>query len=582
MPTLINFFGANGFTPHGYCLAWSSALLWLHVLSDAFIVLAYYSIPLTLVYFVRQRKDLPYPWLFSMFGLFILACGTTHLFSMITIWVPLYWLDGIIKAITAIVSVASAALMFWVIPRALLLRSPAQLEAEVQEKTQSLALSIAKQKFTAESLRISEERLKIATDSGQVGIWDLDLQTNELIWDDTMFALYGARREDFSGAFDVWSTRQHPEDRAAIEAAVQDAISGIREFETEFRIIWPDNEVHYIKGHARVIMDSAGKPVRMIGTNWDNKAHALAKQQLQLAQVAINKSRSAFFWLNQEGEIADVNDYACKSLGYSREELIGEDVGVFDPDFSATAWSKFWIALKKEVILVFESRHRRKDGTVFPVEITANYVTINGEEYSFAFSHDISERKQAEERLRIAATAFESQQAMVITDADTVILQINSAFTDATGYIAEEAVGRKMNMFQSGRHDDAFYVAMWESINRTGTWQGEIWDRHKNGEIKPKWLTITAVKNADGVVTHYVGTHIDITARKLAEEEIKLLAFYDPLTQLANRRLLKERLKHSIDMAKRDGKQMALLMLDLDRFKAVNDSLGHLAGDELL
>jgi signal transduction histidine kinase len=139
MQPLINFFGANGLIPHGYCLTWSPGLLWLHVLSDALIVIAYYSIPLTLAYFVRKRKDLPYPWLFAMFGLFIVACGTTHLLSVITVWIPLYWLDGIIKAVTAIISVVAAVMVVWVVPRALMLRSPAQLEIEVQERKQAQA-----------------------------------------------------------------------------------------------------------------------------------------------------------------------------------------------------------------------------------------------------------------------------------------------------------------------------------------------------------------------------------------------------------------------------------------------------------
>ena len=186
------------------------------------------------------------------------------------------------------------------------------------------------------------------------------------------------------------------------------------------------------------------------------------------------------------------------------------------------------------------------------------------------------------QELRLAAAAFETREGIIITDTNGVILRVNQAFTETTGYTAEEAVGQTPRLLKSDRHSTDFYRAMWESIRRTGTWQGEIWDRRKNGEVYPKWLTITAVKGVDGVVTHYVGVHTDITERKAAEEEIEHLAFYDPLTRLPNRRLLMDRLQQALASSARSGREGALLFIDLDNFKTLNDTLGHDTGDLLL
>jgi diguanylate cyclase (GGDEF)-like protein/PAS domain S-box-containing protein len=207
----------------------------------------------------------------------------------------------------------------------------------------------------------------------------------------------------------------------------------------------------------------------------------------------------------------------------------------------------------------------------------------NGQEPRFiALSRDITERKQAELELRIAAVTFESQESIMITDANRVILRVNQAFTDDTGYTDGEVTGKTPRLLRSGRHKAGFYRAMWESINLTGTWQGEIWDQHKNGTIYPKWLTITAVKGSDGIVTHYVGTHLNITERKSAEDKIQYLAFYDSLTRLPNRRLLMDRLQQALASSERIGRTGALLLIDLDNFKNLNDTLGHVMGDLLL
>ena len=192
------------------------------------------------------------------------------------------------------------------------------------------------------------------------------------------------------------------------------------------------------------------------------------------------------------------------------------------------------------------------------------------------------QRKHAEAELRIAAVAFESQESLMITDSNNIILRVNRAFCESSGYTAEEIIGKKPCILNSDRHNADFYHAMWKTIHDTGTWQGEIWGQRKNAEVYPKLLTISAVKNSEGIVTHYVGSHIDITERKLTEEKITELAFFDSLTHLPNRTLLQDRLNHAMIASNRNKSFGAVLFLDLDQFKMLNDTSGHDKGDLLL
>ncbi|MDD5384335.1 MAG: EAL domain-containing protein [Gallionella sp.] len=198
-------------------------------------------------------------------------------------------------------------------------------------------------------------------------------------------------------------------------------------------------------------------------------------------------------------------------------------------------------------------------------------------------SMTIDDLKKAGEQLQLSAQVFESSRdAITITDARGAIITVNEAFTTITGYPAAEVVGKNPKILQSGRHDAEYYRVMWASIQENGHWQGEIWNKRKNGEIYPEWLKITAVKNLSQDTTNYIAVFSDITGDISAAERIQRLAYYDTLTDLPNRALLSDRLDLAIAHAKRSGYKCAVLFLDMDRFKNINDALGHSIGDQLL
>ncbi len=295
----------------------------------------------------------------------------------------------------------------------------------------------------------------------------------------------------------------------------------------------------------------------------------------------------------ESGRILTANRAAASILGVTVEQLLGHglaDLGLRTFYQDGSPWPMeahpFMQTLRTgQPTSKATMGVQRPDGALVWVSVNSEPMHIPGERtlQSVVTSFtDISVSKEAETQLRIAAIAFESQEGMMITDAQGLILRVNQAFTEGSGYAAEEVVGSTPRMFQSGRHDAAFYTAMWEQIHRTGRWQGEIWDKRKSGEEYPKWLTLSSVKGSDGVVTHYVGSEIDLSQRKIAEDQLHKLSFYDPLTQLPNRRLLLDRLGHALASNARGQRQGAILLIDLDNFKTLNDTEGHEAGDRLL
>lgn len=385
-------------------------------------------------------------------------------------------------------------------------------------------------------------------------------------------------RKDASALFKLIHRDDHP----LVIESIQQSAQTLSRWSFEFRMIFDDGSVHWLHGNSQPERETDGS------TLWHGFISDITERNRNEAIFQALFQQSSFLAgiLDQQGRLIDVNDTALQIINAAREDVIGR----YFPD---TPW---WSDPQDRTKLIavlntayqgtadsFEAIHLTADGTHIDVIFNAMPIYHENGLNLAVIGLDISERKEAEDKLQLAASVFtHAGEGILITKADGSIIDVNQAFCDITGYGRDDVLGKKPSLLNSGRHNQDFYEQMWRTLNEKGEWYGEIWNRRKNGEIYAEMLSISAVKDTVGRVRHYVALFSDITPLKSHERELEHIAHYDALTGLPNRVLLADRLHQAMAHAQRNSQALAVVFLDLDGFKAINDNHGHKMGDHLL
>ena len=344
-------------------------------------------------------------------------------------------------------------------------------------------------------------------------------------------------------------------------------------------------------GHvtSRRFYDVKGEENGLIGTIQDiterKQAESVLKTSEEKYRALIETTSTGYLILDSEGKVIDANSEYVRLAGYSDlREILGRSVLEWTADYEVERNDKAVAQCARDGFirnLVIDYVDR--NGRTTPIEINATVIGEGGPAQILSLCRDITERKVSQANLQLAANVFShAREGIIITNASGTIIDVNEAFARITGYGRDDALGQNPRMLKSDRQDQAFYEAMWHDLIDQGHWSGEIWNRHKDGEVYAELLTISVVRDASGAAQQYVGLFSDITAIKEHQIQLERIAHFDALTNLPNRVLLADRLQQAMAQAQRRRQQLAVVYLDLDGFKAINDRHGHEAGDQVL
>jgi len=446
-------------------------------------------------------------------------------------------------------------------------------------------IDISQRKRTERALRQSEQKFETVFRNCPESIAIAKLSGEYLEVNDAFTRLFGYTREQAVGRtardLNVWVV---PEDRDRL----------VERLQREGRVVDLDVRYRHASGEIRLAelsverIELDAQPC-IVAVSRDVTAQrrmlaALRDSDTKFSTVFRNCPEAISITTETDGIYIDINDAFERATGYVRAEAIGRsslDLGLWADGHERQALVE---RLSREVrVEGFLAHIRRRDGEVRIGQLSAERVEIDGRRCLVVISRDVTQQKRLEDELRLAARVFEStDEGIVVTDPAERIIALNPAFEQMSGYREEELRGKRTSVLASARHDERFFGQLWETVHGTGRWQGELWARSKSGQEAPYLMTMSAVRDDEGAVINHVGVMRDISHIKRSQEQLEYLANYDALTGLGNRNLFMSQLKVGLDRAARHHRRLALIFIDLDNFKSINDTLGHDVGDQLL